>query len=83
METSLITVILFGISASALLFSIWVNVMLINKLKRDPSTVLPGELEKYEGDINPDATKEYKNKTYTNAVHSLTTGCSINHNYST
>lgn len=83
METSLIIVILFGISASTVIFSIYVNVMLINKLKRIPSTVVPGELKKYEGVTTPAALKRHKDKTYTNAVHSLTTGCSINHNYST
>lgn len=83
METSMIIVILFGISASALLFSIYVNVMSINKLKRIPGTDLPGELKNYEGVTNPVAIKRHKDKIYTNAVHSLTTGCSINHNYST
>ncbi|MDH3697594.1 MAG: hypothetical protein OER83_01040 [Flavobacteriaceae bacterium] len=83
METSMIIVILFGISASALLFSIYANVVLIKKLKRTSGTELPGELKNYEGVTNPIAINRYKEKINTNAVHSLTTGCSINHNYST
>jgi hypothetical protein len=44
METSLIILILFGISASALIFSICANVMLSKKTNKITSVVLPGEL---------------------------------------
>jgi len=45
METSLIILILFVISALALIFSICVNVMQRNKMNKITTVFLPGELE--------------------------------------
>ena len=53
METSLIILILFVISALALMFSIGVNLMMRNKMNKISTVVLPGELEEKEDVTNP------------------------------